>query len=70
VEQGPHREAAAAVLFQPELDEHLLDAAVDRLGRQRVEIGRPEMTAQLLVEIHQANILPKARFARVFQWPR
>ena len=70
VEQGPHRETAAAVLLQPELDEHLLDPALDRLGRQRVEIGRPEMAAQLLVEIHQSNILPKARFARLFQWPR
>ena len=54
VEQRPEREAAAAVLREAEVDLHMLDPRLERLGAKRGEIGGAEIAAELVVEVHSS----------------
>ena len=54
VQQRPQGEAAAAILFEAEIDAHAIDARGKRIVREAPKVGRSEIAAELVVEIHAA----------------
>lgn len=52
IEQRPKTKTASCVLFQPQIDQHLLYPGVERGGRNLGQLVLPEIAADLVGKVH------------------
>ena len=64
IEHRPESETPPAILFQTEVDSHMLDARGHRLRLDRARVGGAEIALQLIIKIHDQGLWAAAMLGK------